>query len=258
VHVIITGGTDVAHEGPGRERTKSCLVVQGHLACGGTESFDFPTPGSPFSGRYNGLKDAFVATLTREGGLTYATYLGGRQPDCGEGVTVDDAGNAYVTGWTESDDFPLWLNPIREVFEGSTEAFVTKLDPDIPLLLVYSTFLGGRRPDKGHGIAMGPSGNAYVTGMTDSTDFHRVAIAGQQTDDPNCDPNTCAPSVPPGFFDANYHDWEDAFIVIINDDDIESTLTECGSGLGCGALGPAGFAGMMVGYGCLMFTRRRR
>jgi hypothetical protein len=102
--------------------------------------------------------------------LEYSTYLGGNNWDNGVAVAVDAAGSAYVTGFTLSEDFPTInaAQPIRA--GGHDEAFVAKVSPD-GTALVYSTYLGGSADDQGYGIAVDTTGSAYVTGLTDSTDF---------------------------------------------------------------------------------------
>ncbi len=100
--------------------------------------------------------------------LSYSTYLGGSRSDFGTGIAVDSSGNAYVTGYTFSLDFPT-ENP-SQVYAGSSDAFVTKLNPS-GSALVYSTYLGGRGDDLGAAVAVDSSGNAYLTGATDSLDF---------------------------------------------------------------------------------------
>ena len=107
--------------------------------------------------------------------LVYSTYLGGSNDDYAYGIAVDSSGNAYVTGITESSDFPT-ANPFQPsngstiLADGGANAFVTKLNP-AGSALVYSTYLGGNNTDYGHGIAVNSSGSAYVTGMTESTNF---------------------------------------------------------------------------------------
>ena len=119
--------------------------------------------------------DAFVAKInTNASGaasLVYSTYLGGSAVDRGGGIAVDSAGNAFVTGLTTSTDFPM-LNQYQ-TDQPAQDAFVTKLNTNASgaASLVYSTYLGGSGTDTGTGIAIDASGNAYVTGDTDSTDF---------------------------------------------------------------------------------------
>ncbi len=142
---------------------------------GATNSTDFPTQG-PLQAHNagNGEDDAFVAKLNPAGSaLVYSTYLGGAIEDVGSGIAVDSAGSAYVTGRTESSDFPTTPNTVQAANAGgfgTYDAFVTKLSPD-GSSLVYSTYLGGRDTDYGFGIAVDSAGSAYVTGATDSTDF---------------------------------------------------------------------------------------
>lgn len=116
-----------------------------------------------------GLPNAFV-TVFNSGGTAhvYSTFLGGTGPDVGDGIAVDAAGNAYVTGTTGSTAFPTTTGALQTTYGGSTDAFVTKLNP-AGSSLVYSTFLGGGGFDAGASIAVDGSGDAYVTGQTAST-----------------------------------------------------------------------------------------
>jgi hypothetical protein len=136
---------------------------------GGTASTDFPTA-NPFQPTNQGGADAFVAALDPSGStLLYSTYLGGSIDDVGNGIAVDNAGNAYVTGYTGSANFPT-ANPFQATIHGGSNAFVAALDATGSTLL-YSTYLGGSGTDGGHGIAVDSAGNAYVTGETYSTNF---------------------------------------------------------------------------------------
>src|ERR1017187_3375264 len=101
--------------------------------------------------------------------LIYSTYLGGSSDDYGTGIAVDSAGNAYVTGYTISTDFPT-MNPLQPTNGGGADAFVSKISPT-GSALIYSTYLGGSIDDLGAGIAVDSVGSAYVTGHTFSTDF---------------------------------------------------------------------------------------
>jgi hypothetical protein len=129
--------------------------------------------------RYDFLgRDAFIAKLTADGSaLIYSTYLGGSHADEGNGIAIDHAGNAYVTGETESADFPTH-NALGSYGGGTnpvygnpySDAFIAKLSAD-GRALVYSTHLGGSRDDWGYAIAVNSAGNAYVTGVARSDDF---------------------------------------------------------------------------------------
>src|SRR5438445_315295 len=116
--------------------------------------------------------------------LSYATYLGGSRNDNAFGIAVDASGNAYVTGYTVSTDFPTTAGAFQPTFGGGTgtalfgtgDAFVAKLNAT-GSGLVYSTYLGGSGDEGGSGIAVDASGNAYVTWLTTSTDFPTTAGA---------------------------------------------------------------------------------
>jgi hypothetical protein len=105
--------------------------------------------------------------------LVYSTYLGGGNYfEFGLGIATDSSGNAYVTGYTGSLDFPT-KNPYQASRQIGFDAFVTKLNPN-GSALVYSTYLGGNDDDFAYGIAVDGAGNAYVTGYTKSTTFPTV------------------------------------------------------------------------------------
>jgi len=112
--------------------------------------------------------------------LAYSTYLGGSGSDGGNGIAVDAAGNAYVTGSTVSTDFPTTAGAFKTTVPGGEHAFVTKLNAS-GSALVYSTYLGGDNQEQGYGIAVDSLGQAYVTGSTRSVDFPTTAGALQTT-----------------------------------------------------------------------------
>lgn len=154
---------------------------------GSTTSANFPVV-RPVQGGYAGGSvetggDGFVVKLDRGGAqMMYSTYLGGSRGDAVRGLAVDGSGNAYVTGFTASENFPVRsaLQPaIRGGVTSRTDAFVAKLNAAGDGL-VYSTFLGGTRDDLGLGLAVDGMGNAYVTGITYSGDFPvRDALQGR-------------------------------------------------------------------------------
>jgi uncharacterized protein (TIGR03437 family) len=136
---------------------------------GRTVSTNFPTQ-SPYLATAQGNYDAFVTKLTPAGNaLAYSTYLGGSGADYGCGIAVDAAGSAYVTGYTNSTNFPT-QSPYQATFQGVYDVFVTKLTPAGDAL-AYSTYLGGTNDDEGYGIAVDAYGSAYVAGYTSSTNF---------------------------------------------------------------------------------------
>jgi Tol biopolymer transport system component len=135
---------------------------------GATMSTDFPTRQAP---DFGGVQDAYVAKLSADGTtLVYATYIGGNAADFGEGISVDGAGNVYLTGWTNSIDFPTHQALQPDFGGGSWDAFVVKLSAD-GATLVYASYIGGSALDGSFGIAVDGAGSAYLTGWTDSTDF---------------------------------------------------------------------------------------
>lgn len=139
---------------------------------GRTWSTNFPSTLNAFQ-RNNagaaGTDDAFIAKLNPTGGLVYATYLGGSAIDIPGGIAIDNAGSVYVTGLTQSSNFPL-RNPFQAVFGGLQDIFIAKLNP-AGSDLVYSTFLGGAQSEGGSGIKVDSSGNAYISADTCPTVF---------------------------------------------------------------------------------------
>ncbi len=126
-----------------------------------------------FSGTYSGSGDAFVARFTATGtpALAYEVYLGGAGDDDPTDIAVR-GGLAYVTGATQSDDFPYVYGLPGGTYKGGRDAFVTGYTSVGGLL--FSTLLGGSLDDKGFGIGVDSSGNIYVAGQTQSSDFPNV------------------------------------------------------------------------------------
>lgn len=138
------------------------------LVAGSTQSTNFPRVNA-FQTTYGGNSDGFVAKLNANGnGLVYSTYLGGSSYDYALAVETDAAGAAYVVGYTESNNFPV-ASAFQATRAGDRDVFVSKLSSTGAL--VYSTYLGGSGRDEGYGVAVGSSGEAYVTGQTASTNF---------------------------------------------------------------------------------------
>ncbi len=149
---------------------------------GNTTSANFPTTLGSFAPTARGGVDAFVVRLKADFTTAlYSTFLGGSGDDAGRSIVVDDDGNAYVTGFTTSADFPTTpssVQPARPAGEaaGVADAFVVKLNPQ-GSGLVYSTYLGGTLSDVGLGIAIDTARFAYVTGGTFSADFPSFSAA---------------------------------------------------------------------------------
>lgn len=146
---------------------------------GSTRSTNFPgVSGGAIQPSLRGSDDVFVSKLNAAGSaLVYSTYLGGSASDIGHAIAVDNLGNAYVTGSTDSPTqpgpgnipFPL-VGALQPSFGLIGDAFVTKLNA-AGNALVYSTYLGGSGTDRGYGIALDGAGSAYVTGHTNSLNF---------------------------------------------------------------------------------------
>ena len=134
----------------------------------------------------NGTGDAFVMKLNPAGSAAlYSTYLGGSGFDYASGIAVDTAGRAYVTGVTDSPDFPITHAP-QPRKGGGQDAFISVFNPE-GSALIYSTYLGGTADDASAGIALDAAGSAYIAGTTQSTDFPLVKpfqpkYAGGSTD----------------------------------------------------------------------------
>lgn len=140
---------------------------------GDTTSLNFPASGFQTANR--GGQDAFVAKLSASGEeLLFSTYLGGAGSDHGGAIAVDASGTVYVTGSTWSANFPV-ENAFQRTIAGSCNAYVARLSSDGNTLM-FSTYLGGSGctlayPETGQGMALDAQGNAYVAGVTSSSDF---------------------------------------------------------------------------------------
>ena len=173
---------------------------------GSTLSNDFPTTAGAFdTTREIGTFDGFVTKLNPSGSapLVYSTFLGGSDIEQSNGIEVDNAGNAYVTGSTGSSDFPTTVDAFDTTWNGSSDVFVTKLNPSGSAPLVYSTFLGGSRADLCNGIALDTSGSVYITGETPSSNFPTTA----------------------GVFDTTHNGMSDAFVAKLSEVGVPATVT---------------------------------
>ena len=112
--------------------------------------------------------DAFALKLDPAGAILYSTLLGGSNNETGYFSAVDSAGNLFITGSTDSPDFPL-IRP-RQLYFGSTDAYLTKLDPTGSTVL-DSTFVGGILLDRGNAVALDSTGAAYIVGFTEAATF---------------------------------------------------------------------------------------
>ena len=137
-------------------------------ATGWTESVDLPSS-SALQSYSKGSLDAFVMKLSAAGHLVYATYIGGTGYDVANAIALDGGGNAYITGSTNSWDFPL-VSAWQPYRVGVHDAFLLKLAPTGGNI-VFSTYLGGTSTEAGTAVQVDASGASWVAGHTSSTDF---------------------------------------------------------------------------------------
>jgi hypothetical protein len=152
---------------------------------GWTGSSTFPTTPGAFQTTFGGNRNAFVTELNPTGtALVYSTYLGGTgqngfTADTGNAITLDSSDDAYITGFTNSTNFPTTSGAYQtSLLSTQDNAFVTELN-STGTALVYSTYLGGSNLDTGSGIAVDSNGNMYVTGETNSDNFPTTSDAFQ-------------------------------------------------------------------------------
>ncbi len=172
---IFQGGKNYAYTsylgGSGSDAIRAITVdVAGNAYITGiSRSHNFPVK-NPLYGTHRGYDDAFVAKFNAAGtDLVWGTYLGGTKNDEGRGIALDSDGNVYVTGGTQSEDFPM-ARPLRGVFGGLYDTFVTKLRSNGQKIL-YSCYFGSNARDFGNAIAVDQLGDAYVTGFTEAPTF---------------------------------------------------------------------------------------
>ncbi len=153
------------------------LIVDSYgnvYVAGWTDSRDYPTTSGAYSRTYRGVCDIFVTKLNPSGAsLIYSTYIGGSGSDYANTIVLDSMGNAFISGYTRSSNYPVLQNAYDATFNGSlysSDAFITVLSPT-GSSLVYSTYLGGNSSDWGEDLAISPQGWVYVIGGTWSEDF---------------------------------------------------------------------------------------
>jgi len=169
----------------GTEYVQGLAVDSSHnvYVTGGTNGSSFPgvTGGSIQSSYGGGLRDAFATKINSSGtAIVYSTFLGGSGDDLGDGIAVDSSGNAYVAGDTGSSSFPGVTGSSIESTNPGGAGFVTKINA-AGTAISYSTFLAGNSGAGITWIAVDGSGNAYVTGGTDSTTFPGITGGSAQS-----------------------------------------------------------------------------
>ena len=145
------------------------------------------TPSTVFVGDATG-QNLFVTKWSPDGRtMLYSTYLGGSYLDFAKAIAVDGLGNAYVTGYTYSNDFPLSSGALQTKTSAVYTPFVAKIGPDGGTL-EYSTYLGGSMQDAAFAIAVDAGGSAYLTGFAGSTDFPTSPGALRRQSAAGCSP----------------------------------------------------------------------
>ena len=141
---------------------------------GWTSAATLPVTAGAAQSTHGGMTDAFLVKVDSTGTVRlYTTYFGGSMNDYGKAVALDQAGNIYIAGSTNSSNFPV-LNPIH-TYAGGTDAFVAKFAPTGAL--IYSTLIGGSGNDEAHALAIDSVGEVYAAGSTDSPNFPTTAGA---------------------------------------------------------------------------------
>lgn len=147
------------------------------VVAGWTSSTDLPST-SGVEPQKSGGVDAFVAAFLPNGGaLKYCTYLGGSGDDRAFGLAIDTVSNVYITGWTQSVNFPL-AGALQSHLKGTRNGFVAKLNA-AGNALIYSTYLGGSGLDSGNAIAVDSTNSAVIVGDSTSTNLPVTAGAFQ-------------------------------------------------------------------------------
>ncbi|NLI00191.1 MAG: hypothetical protein GX446_11965, partial [Chthonomonadales bacterium] len=181
------GGTAIVYSsffgGNGWDHMRHIVVDgSGYLYFAGiSDSSNLPVTSNAYDQTHNGGDDVFVAKLSPDGStIVYCTYLGGSGRDYALSLAVDARGCAYVTGRTESRDFPTTPGALQPVYGGSYDVYVTKLSPD-GSSLVYSTYIARGDQEVAEGIAVTSAGEAVLHGFTYSRDFPVTAGAYDTT-----------------------------------------------------------------------------
>jgi hypothetical protein len=173
-------------------------TVSGFYLASGRQMTVDPQGNAYVAGRaIDAENDIVVVKLDADGDLLWTTQIRGNDHDYATGIVLDDTNNLFVTGWTDSSDFPT-VGGLQTTLTGFRDAFVMKLAGQDGAIS-YSTFLGGDYTDEAHGITLNGAGEIYLVGSTQSTDF------------PTVDPIQAAPI-------GNPYAYSDAFITKLSAD----------------------------------------
>ncbi|MBK8910976.1 MAG: T9SS type A sorting domain-containing protein [Chlorobi bacterium] len=160
----------------------------GVVMVGATTSPDFPATPGTYDQTYNDSyhTDLFIARIGSDGGVRFASFLGGEEMDRGYAVATNGAGEIFVTGETASANFPTTATVADNTHNGNADAFLARLDSTGAQLL-NSGFIGGEQDDVGYNIAIGPDGNPYLCGSTRSDSFPTTFLSADTVFNGNTD-----------------------------------------------------------------------
>jgi hypothetical protein len=146
---------------------------------GWTFSPNFPVTNGAYQDTMYEIQDVFITKLNSTGSsLIYSTFIGGRGGNSGTSIEVDSIGDTYITGATNSPEYPSTGSAYQKTLKGTQNAFITKIN-STGSALIYSTYIGGDSYDTGNSIVFDSQGNAYITGQTGSTNYPTTSSAFQ-------------------------------------------------------------------------------
>jgi len=174
-------GSELVYSTPIDKSAPRSITIDssGNAYITGYANYEFHTTPEAYKTTSSGSSDVFALKLSPSGNeLLYSTFIGGKtmggsvsDNEIGLCIVVDNIGNAYITGFTSTNDFPTTSYAYDSSYGGGDyDAFICKLNPDGSELL-YSTYLGGGKIDMGRGIAIDENGSVFIAGTTESWDF---------------------------------------------------------------------------------------
>ncbi len=157
------------------EATSIAVDAAGAIYIAGTaSSMDFPVTSGSVQTTLKGAYNAFVSKLSPDGSaLIYSFLLGGSKSDAATSIAIDQAGRAFISGYTTSPDFPM-SNAVQSTFQGAYDAFASVIDAN-GSSLVFSSYFGGSNDDRAYAVTAPPGNKLLLAGTTSSSDFVTAA-----------------------------------------------------------------------------------